>query len=736
MNKLFVLIVFFFLFINNSNSEEKIFCFENKAYDQSNFIENLNEVEIEIVNKKKWYRNIFSIIRNNGWINNEIKKNHRAKIIFKFQNGFSCQDLAKIRFHGDNPDHYKIIDDFHIISSLNIKLSKSNIENITEFKLLLPYTREDENEIFATNFLKTLGYLSPKTKKLNVRINGTQSEYLFQEKISKEFIEKNGFPEGPILEGDQRFLHIGKRNLNLGRIVNKNWSSRNWRNAYISLEALSKLNKVYLDFYYNINEFKIYKPYAIYYTNQALNEKNIFNKKNFYLNFYDDLISTMNSYDHALVPDNRTFYFNYFENYFYPIYYDGNIIPFKKNINGLKIDELKDNKIIIEKIKKIDKENLNYLNSLSGVKIINIENISNYLSSITHNLKYIPSDRSINENKIKSYKHTKFYSNFKNEDIRLIFFKNYPNNFYICEYDLSNCEDEKFNLNQISDILSQTYKKASKYKYIFVTNDLKNYSEKNYLPLKKNNWVNLETKNLNIKYLKNKIKLDVNEIKKVIDIEQLEKDGRVFIYSDKKIQNWEINFNSRVNTKQNISLSSSLGSLDGCITIYESKIEDLNINTINGICEDSLNIVRSQGNIKKINIINSFKDGLDMDFSNIKINEINIDNSGNDCVDMSFGNYNIFSLNLNKCKDNAVSIGEKSNLVSNDLYVKNSLNALAVKDSSKVNLNSLISKNNNFCFKLYNKKQEFLGGTLKLNNLICDSRYVVDKNSHYNKNEF
>ena len=69
------------------------------------------------------------------------------------------------------------------------------------------------------------------------------------------------------------------RNLNLGRVINKNWSSRNWRNAHVSLHALSKLNKVYLDFYNNINEFKIYKPYAIYYTDLALNEENIFSKK-------------------------------------------------------------------------------------------------------------------------------------------------------------------------------------------------------------------------------------------------------------------------------------------------------------------------------------------------------------------------------------------------------------------------------------------------------------------------
>ena len=735
MNKLIILIVLFSLFYNNVYSEEKNFCFENKDYNQFNSIKKLKEIEIEITDKKKWYRNIFLIIRNNGWIKNNIKKNHRAKIILKFENGFLCQDIAKIRFHGDSPDHYKIIDDFHIISSLNIKLSKSNIENNTEFKLFLPYTRGDENEIFATNFLNELNFLVPKTKKINVRINGIESEYLFQEKISKELVEKNGFPEGPIIEGDQRFLYNGMRNLNLGRVINKNWSSRNWRNAHISIDALSKLNKAYLDFYNNINEFNINEPYAIYYTNIALNEENIFSEKNYYLNFYDDLISTMNSYDHALVPDNRTFYYNYFENYFYPIYYDGNIAPFKKNINNLNLNKLKDNNEIIKKIKTINQKNLNYLNNLSGTKLINDEYVSSFLNLIVYNLKHISSKRSPNKDEIKSYKHSKYFSKFKIKNIKLIFYKSYPDNFYVCDYDLSNCKDEKFDLEEIGYILSQTYKENTKYKYIFVSNDFNNYSETGYVPSKKNNWTNLETKHLKIKYVEKKIKIDIDETEKIINIEQLEKDGRVFLYSDKKIVKWKINFNSNLNYKQNIPITETQESLDGCITIYESKIDNIDVNINNGICEDSLNIVRSSGNINQINIKNSFKDGLDMDFSDIKINKIKIDNSGNDCVDMSFGNYNIYSLKLNSCKDNAVSIGEKSNLISNDLYVENSLNALAVKDSSTVKLISLFSKNNKFCFKLYNKKQEFLGGILMLGNLVCDSQYVVGKNSYFQNNE-
>ena len=738
MNKFLSLLIIFISINFYSHTEAKSFCQETEDYYKYNFLKNLKEIEIKLVNKKKWYRNIFSIIRDQGYINGDIKKNHRAKIIFKFNNGFICENLARIRFHGDNPDHYKIIDDFHIVSSLNVKLSDSNIENITEFKLFLPHTRggtHGEKEIFATNFFKELNFFSPYTKKIDVKFQGTKIEYLFQEKISKEFIERSGFPEGPIIEGDQRFLHSGLRSLQLGRIVNKNWASRNWRNVYISLNALSKLNKVYLDFYSNIEEFKVYKPYAISNSNLALNGENIFNKKNDYLNFYDDLLSTMNNYDHALIPDNRSFYFNYFENYFYPIYYDGDVNLGKKQFIHSDSNKLKDTQKIIEKIRHIDKENLNYLNKLSGAKKINKEDTISYFNSIIHNLKNIKIDNSKNEKHLLFNKHTKFYSVFDIDHIKLIFFKNYPNNFFVCHYDLSECKEKEFTLKQIGNILSQRYENKSKHKYIFVNNNFKNYSEKEYFPLKNKNWVNFKIDDLNIKYIKDKINLDIDQTNKIINITQLKKDGRVFIYSNKKLKNWTINFNSIFKYNMNTIISNNSESLDGCITIYETEIENIKLNINNGVCEDSLNIVRSKGIIDKIYISNSFKDGLDMDFSNVKINEIEVDISGNDCVDMSFGNYNINSLNLNECKDNAVSIGEKSNLNSKNLYVKNSLNALAVKDSSKVNLKSLISKNNNFCFKLYNKKQEFLGGELKLNKLVCDSQYTVDNNSTFINNE-
>ena len=84
--------------------------------------------------------------------------------------------------------------------------------------------------------------------------------------------------------------------------------------------------------------------------------------------------------------------------------------------------------------------------------------------------------------------------------------------------------------------------------------------------------------------------------------------------------------------------------------------KNLTLEIKNGVCEDSINFIRSNGLIDEINILNSMSDGLDMDFSNITINRAIVNKSGNDCIDMSFGKYKILNLELANCKDNGISL--------------------------------------------------------------------------------
>ena len=61
-------------------------------------------------------------------------------------------------------------------------------------------------------------------------------------------------------------------------------------------------------------------------------------------------------------------------------------------------------------------------------------------------------------------------------------------------------------------------------------------------------------------------------------------------------------------------------------------------------CEDSVNIINSSGTINKIEILNSFSDGLDVDFSSLNIETLLINNAGNDCADFSYGIYTIIDM--------------------------------------------------------------------------------------------
>jgi len=743
-----ILLILFFLFqVSFSYSEKINSCESDFSFKELNKIENLESIIINIPNSKKWNKNIFLILRNNGWIPEKYKKTHRANTIFIFKNGLECNQRAKVKFHGDNPDHLKRVDDFNILSSLNIKLINSNIDNITEFKLFLPETRKRESEIFTTNLLRELGFFAPRTKKIMIKVNGIDQEYLFQEKISKEFIESYGFTEGPIIEGDQRLQKSGQRALQLARIVNKNWVQKNWRNAYIALDSLSRVNELYLKFYSSVDNIVLNEAYPFKGLLNLLELENYESDSYFKNLFYDKLLFSMGG-RHALVPDNRTLYFNYIENNFYPIYYDGDMdLSYYENYQKYK--SLNKNKPyeynkILDQLKNLNLNKLGIKNINSGATSYSSDKLEKHISKIIDNYSKELKDilisyynyntlesKEIIIDEIKKQNANSYYSRFAGKKIKLIFFNKKPNEFLICNHDISDCNRKNISLDEIGEIVSQRYKNNSEFTYIFVTSDFDKYKN-NHFEAYESKWKRIDiNENFYAKKTTEGIDLKLDLKNKEIDIEQNNPNGRVIFFTKKEIENWKINFSSKKNFDKK-KLLISKNDIDGCITFYNSNFKNLTFLSKEGFCEDSINIIRSEGSIKEININNAYKDGLDMDFSKINIKSINVVNSGNDCVDVSFGNYQVKDFKLVNCFDNGISVGEKSNLVSDNLIIKDSKTGLAVKDSSKVVANFLHSKNNKNCFKIYNKKPEFLGGHLVLENMNCNNNsYNVEYGSRF-----
>ena len=173
--------------------------------------------------------------------------------------------------------------------------------------------------------------------------------------------------------------------------------------------------------------------------------------------------------------------------------------------------------------------------------------------------------------------------------------------------------------------------------------------------------------------------------------------------------------------------------LTGCLSIIRSELNNLSLKSINSNCEDGINIISSNGNIKELISINSYFDGIDFDFSKLNVEDIKVSNAGNDCIDFSFGNYFIKNSNLTKCSDKAISVGEKSKSKFINTEISFSNTGSASKDSSISKFKNLSIANVSKCLSSYKKKQEYGGGYLKVENLDCKNfknKIFVDKYSN------
>ena len=83
----------------------------------------------------------------------KIKHKAKLKVLFEEKNTF-CTFLAEIRITGDLWWHLDWKDG-SIFTSLHVKLLNGNINNITQFKLLLPKSRGVKMKFLLQIFLKS-----------------------------------------------------------------------------------------------------------------------------------------------------------------------------------------------------------------------------------------------------------------------------------------------------------------------------------------------------------------------------------------------------------------------------------------------------------------------------------------------------------------------------------------------------------------------------------------------------
>ena len=206
------------------------------------------------------------------------------------------------------------------------------------------------------------------------------------------------------------------------------------------------------------------------------------------------------------------------------------------------------------------------------------------------------------------------------------------------------------------------------------------------------------------------------------------------VISGKIIDSWKIVFIGDTSNKiQNVI--KNYENLTGCLTFVDIILKNVNLSSKNSKCEDSINLIRSKGNIAEIIIRDSKYDAIDADFSKLIIEDLKINNAGNDCLDFSFGEYKIENIDLKKCGDKGISVGEKSNAYFNNVKIQETNIGIASKDSSLVEANIVNIIDTKTCVSAYKKKQEFNFADIKIEKMNCfnfKNQFLIDRGSSIN----
>jgi hypothetical protein len=644
------------------------------------------EIFIDKSGIKNYYLTLGKIIEEKRNIKKKDKKKYDVNLIFN--DGIKKELNAKINIAGDFTDHIKPA---LTHSSLKIKLENGNIGNITRFKLLLPETRHGRADILWSLLMEELGFPTLHREIINVSLNGTEYKAIFEESPGKEFLERWGIKESPIIEFDEKELWYKRNNYSL-----------NQNPSHIGTKIV---NGTFLknDLAYKITNEALFNP-IIQKTFSEFPNINLWQK---------DLYLYLNKKygGHGLITHNLSFIYDHFYKVYYPLYGEGLLRVPKCEI---KINQsfVSKNLEIINKFEdrvksKIKKDELCFLKDI-------FEEIK--LDYKIDNIKY--TDPEVDSAKIE------MVANFKKEN-SFYRFDDASKSSYKCPHDTQKLIDcDLINDKNKKDYFKGDFdtKKDNKYKPFPIFFKIKKYKKRFIKKLvKKDIELNIDSDENKYFYIsKNTLNLNIRL--------SGNKKGNIIL-----IGNFNPNININLIDNRLLSFKdSSENYVTGCLTFLDSNFNGGSIYASDAKCEDAINIIRSTGTINKIKIMNASSDALDLDFSKLNIKNINIENAVNDCSDFSYGKYQIEIATLKNCGDKSVSVGEKSNLIIKNLIANNTFIGIASKDSSNIFLEEgKIFNNKSYCLSAYKKKQEFDGGTLIYKTLFCDNPlFYSDKTSN------
>ena len=703
------------------------------------------KIDVKVPKSGKFAKNFLKISTSKSYtIPANLKKNFKADIKVTYKFGV-CAYKGRIRQSGDGKDHIKFTGGMPL-RSLDIKLSEGNIVGAVRFKLLIPETRNGKNEVLGALILKELGFISPETFEVAAIINGVSANMLFQENAEKELLERNDRREGPMFEGDESLLwsYMGReefslKELALSRLTNKDWFLKGSSSQRISLNAYLRLQLAYLESRANPKEKK-----GIFLRSNTL-ENEIFSN-------YFYAVLAMNG-SHALNPHNARFYFNSFLDSFEPIFYDGNL-NFQDEVilDNVKLGQGFDNSFdaafkgylgnffyngfntnFTDLIKNLTNSKSLKWRFLARVKLSDHEAEKFFLKSInifinnsselaetineTHGKNSIVSPSKVLVVPLDAYLESQKRLGILQRLVRDI--KQDGPNFDIA---LISGKRKKVDANFLSEMISVGSKKVDR--HILVGAASLKYDLKNRKRLSPDFPGEI--------FSSPKVGIDIDNTKKNITI--LQKNPKDWVLIRKAdMDGWTVYFNGTNQPKPKVSSKEqrfNLQGLTGCLNFYETSFKNSSLISNGGLCEDSINIVKSIGKIDHLTVREAAADAIDIDFSNLNIRNINVDSAGNDCLDVSGGFYTIETFLGNDCGDKGISVGEMSELTVDKAEVTRALLGVSSKDLSNVEIKDARFSEVINCFEAVQKKQEFGGGSITLSQLNCEGDSFMDDQSY------
>jgi hypothetical protein len=678
----------------------------------------------KLFNRMNFRRNIPASYREKGLRLLKARDRYSKAVISNHES--TCSYAAKYRLMGDLSDHDNLA-----LSSIKVKIKDGSLGGIQKFKLFVPDSRNGKSEVFATYLFQKLGFLSPRTAIVDVRLNGALSvSRIFQEDLDETFLEHNKMQESFIFGGYEQH-GIGKF-FSVPIIRNEKLINNN-DDRILAESKLYELTQIYLK-----TSLASFQRTALAGSGVDLVE-DVVNPDYFPKRSREDIqlftmLSTAMNGSYGISKDDSRFAYDTFSEKLRPIYYDGHVTDDTPILTSNQLGfpweiRLEHKQKLVNRLTNLDSTIVAHDLLALGAKYSSNE-IDKKIKAIIHNINGQYSTLAGNprmSNDINIMQLLPIWIDSNNQDEQLFLIKLAEKSYQRCVIKINTkdvCTDihvnhEPIDLSRL--LVSQELGAIDKELEHAIFIDASSTQNGDNILVKRIQ----SSKVPGVEFI-----VSPNVLIKILEENrtiQISRDYNVDPYGDSQVhvrggfmEGWNISVEPRTLGYQSTDMKKSSSQyMSGCLTFSDIYLSKVSIKIDQSNCEDAIHFFRVNGAQVKGDVSQSSFDSIDSDFSAIEFSSLTINEAGNDCIDLSAGKYNIRTASISHCSDKGISAGENSSVNIQQLFIDRAGIGVAAKDSSDVRVGRYLINDTAFCLAVYQKKANYFGGTLNLGDGVC-----------------